>query len=346
MPDYSRQFRDPFSDSLPPLALDRQRVVNSSAFRRLQHKTQAFVAPESDHFRTRLTHTLEVAHQARCMAFLLGLNTDLAEVVALAHDLGHPPFGHAGESALDACLQDQGGFEHNRHTLRVVEELEHPYPDFYGLNLTRAVRACLANHCTPFDDPEPHPLHDGTPPPPESKVVDLADRLTYALHDLLDGLYAGLITPEELSAVPLWHEAYNPPSDPSDDWRGTLRTTADRIQQRVYDELTALSSQDMPLPQLLSKSLDEQLNRLEDFLLERVYRSAAIAHADEHAGRILSVVFRMLLAQPEELPSRFRRRLERTPTWRVVADYLAGMTDRYCLDVYSRLADRASGEIA
>ena len=346
MPDYSRQFRDPFSESLPPLVLDRQRVVNSSAFRRLQHKTQAFVAPESDHFRTRLTHTLEVAHQARCMAAMLGLDSDLAEVVALAHDLGHPPFGHAGESALDACLQDQGGFEHNRHTLRVVEELEHPYPHFLGLNLTRAVRACLASHSTPFDDPDPHPLQDGTPPPPESKIVDLADRLTYALHDLLDGLHAGLITPEELTHVVLWRDAYEPPSDTSDDWRGRLRETADRIQQRVYDDLKPRSGDASPSLRLLSDSLDGQLSRLEDFLLERVYRSAALAHADEHAGRILSAVFRLLVAQPEELPARFNRQRERAPTWRVVADYVAGMTDRYCLDVYARLADRASGEIA
>jgi dGTPase len=177
------------------LVVDRQRVVHSAAFRRLQHKTQVFVAPDTDHFRTRLTHTLEVAHLARCMAERLGLVPDLAEVVALAHDLGHPPFGHAGERALRACLRDHGGFEHNQHTLRIVEELEHPYPEFRGLNLTHAVRECLAKHATPYDQPGEHPLRDGRPPPPEGLVVDLADRLTYALHDLQDGLYAGLVNP-------------------------------------------------------------------------------------------------------------------------------------------------------
>lgn len=340
MPDHSREHADPFAGALPPLALDRQRVVNSAAFRRLQHKTQAFVAPDSDHYRTRLTHTLEVAHQARCLADLLGLDAAVAEVVALAHDLGHPPFGHAGEKALDACLLDHGGFEHNRHTLRVVEQLEHPYPQFRGLNLTRVVRECLARHSTRFDQPGAHPPQDGNPPPPESRVVDLADRLAYALHDLLDGLHARLITPDQLADVALWREAYDGPPRAADEWRGHLRAAADRIQHRVYSDLARARGTKTAQPCSLSPALDAQLAQLEQFLLDHVYRSPALAHADEHAQRILTAVFLTLHDCPEELPPRFRKRLAEQPSWRIVTDYVAGMTDRFCLEAYARLADR------
>jgi dGTPase len=234
MLDLAREHADPLAEGQDPLTVDRQRVVHAAAFRRLQHKTQVFVAPESDHFRSRLTHTLEVAHLARGLADALHLDAALAEVVALAHDLGHPPFGHAGETALAACLADHGGFEHNQHTLRVVEWLEHPYPEFRGLNLTRAVRACLARHSTPYDRPGPHPLQDGRPAPPESAVVDLADRLTYALHDLQDGLYAGLVEPASLNALGLWQATYAGPAlDAPDAWHGHLRPAVDRMQRRV-----------------------------------------------------------------------------------------------------------------
>lgn len=327
-----RAHPDALAGHLPPLTVDRQRIVHSAAFRRLQFKTQVFVAPDSDHFRTRLTHTLEVAHQARCIAAALNLNVDLAEVVALAHDLGHPPFGHAGEQALDDCLHEHGGFEHNAHTLRIVEELEHPYPAFRGLNLTRVVRECLAKHSTQYDRPGAHPLQDGLPPPPESRVVDLADRLTYALHDLQDGLYADLLPVRQLRDVSLWHLAYTGPAPTSPDaWRGHLRPTVDRIQQRVLEDVRRNRE-----PQL-SSHLEHQLAELDGFLFEHVYRSEPLRRADEQARRILTAVFLSYLRDPAQLPPRYQRRIETQGVPRVVTDYVAGMTDRFCLEEHARL---------
>jgi len=336
--DFAREHPDPLADSLPPLLLDRQRIVHAAAFRRLQHKTQVFVAPDSDHFRSRLTHTLEVAHLARCIALRIDLNADLAEVVALAHDLGHPPFGHAGEQALDACLRDHGGFEHNRHTLRIVEELEHPYPEFHGLNLTRVVRTCLAWHSTPYDQPGAHPLQDEQPPPAECAVVDLADRLAYALHDLQDGLYAGLLDPAGLRAVELWRWAYRGPAA----WPGHLRPAIDRIQTRVLDDLASAPARpDFLLA--LSPEVDAQLRQLDQFLQTHVYRSARLQHADAQARSILTGVFAACVAHPAVLPERFRRRIAAHGLHRVVADYVAGMTDRFCVQELTRLADLPAG---
>lgn len=334
----ARVHPDPLADALPPLLIDRQRVVHSSAFRRLQLKTQVFVAPLSDHFRTRLTHTLEVAHQSRAIALMLSLDADLAEVVALAHDLGHPPFGHAGERALDECLADHGGFEHNRHTLRIVEEIEHPYPEFYGLNLTHVVRECLAKHSTQYDRPGAHPLQDGQLAPAESAAVDIADRLTYALHDLQDGLYAGLIDPASLAALELWQACHEGPAlDEPDAWRGQLRPTVDRIQARVLDDLRAQADADQPVR--LSNALDAQLNAIDAFLYDSVYRSEALIAADAQARVTLRSVFDALVSRPERLPRRFQRRLETQDVFDIVGDYVAGMTDRYCLDEHARLCD-------
>ena len=339
--DFSREHDDPLAQALPPLVLDRQRIVHSAAFRRLQHKTQVFVAPDSDHFRTRLTHTLEVAHQARCLAALLRLDADLAEVVALAHDLGHPPFGHAGEQALNECLAAHGGFEHNRHTLRIVEQLEHPYPQFRGLNLTRVVRECLAKHSTPYDQPGAHPLQDGRPPPAECRVVDLADRLTYALHDVLDGLYAGLLDPMQLQAVELWRAAYDgPTSAPPEAWRPHIRSATDRIQRRVYDDVAQNAAALGPGTALLSHEMDGQLRELEQFLLARVYRSEQLIRADGQARHILAAVFAAFVALPELLPPRFQNRIADQGLYTVVTDYVAGMTDRFCLEEHARLSDR------
>jgi dGTPase len=332
--DFVRAFHDPYAGDLPPLVLDRQRIVHCAAFRRLQHKTQVFVAPESDHSRTRLTHTLEVTHLARCIAARRGLNADLAEVVALAHDLGHPPFGHAGEQALDDCLRQHGGFEHNRHTLRIVEELEHPYPEFRGLNLTRVVRECLAKHSTPFDQPGQHPLQDGRPPPPEGLVVDLADRLAYALHDVQDGLYAGLLRPADLHEVELWRRAY---VGPPDAWQAHLRGTIDRIQTGWLEDLShPVGPAEAPR---LSVPLDEDLAQLERFLVEHVYRSAPLVAADDQARGILTAVFDACVATPAVLPPRFALRIAALGAQRVVADYVAGMTDRFCLQEHTRLCD-------
>jgi dGTPase len=350
--NYSRDHDDALADALPPLVVDRQRIVRCAAFRRLQQKTQVFVAPESDHFRTRLTHTLEVAHLARTLAGLLRLNAELAEIVALAHDLGHPPFGHAGEAGLNDCMKDHGGFEHNRQTLRIVEELEHPYPEFHGLNLTRVVRECLAKHHTQYDRPGTHPLQDGRPPPAEGQVVDLADRLTYALHDLQDGLYAELLDPGALRSLSIWRQAYAGPdtSDP-DVFRRQLRPTVDRIEQRVFGDLATVAARASPAevgrsstspdaPQAptvrLSDGLDAELRELDAFLFTNLYRHPTLVAADEQARGILADVFQALVASPALLPPRFQKRVADQGVHRVVADYVAGMTDRFCLEAHAK----------
>lgn len=344
---YSREHAEPLEGALPPLALDRHRIVNSAAFRRLQYKTQVFVSPGEDHFRTRMTHTLEVAHLARLLATALKLDADLAEVVALAHDLGHPPFGHAGERALAACMAEYGGYEHNAHSLRVVEQLEHPYPSFPGLNLTRAVRECLAKHTTQYDQPGPHALQDGRPPPPESQAAALADRLAYALHDLQDGVYAGLIEPEALNALELWREASQVSSeshvfskrenraDPAAA-RRQLRPTIDHILRRLMKDLVK-GSRDGAVR--LSAEREKELTALGEFLLKNVYQNERLIRMDHKGRRILTAVFEAYVDEPRLLPPRYHKRVAEQGVHRVACDYVAGMTDRFCQSEHARLFD-------
>jgi len=331
---FSREHPDPLAGLLPPVTLDRHRVVNSSAFRRLQYKTQVFVSPGEDHFRTRMTHTLEVAHLARLLAAALGLDQQLAEVVALAHDLGHPPFGHAGERALAACMADHGGYEHNSHALRVVEHLEHPYPGFRGLNLTRVVRECLAKHTTQFDAPAPHPLQDGLPAPPEGQAAAVADRLAYALHDLQDGVYAGLISTSALEQLPLWREAA--PREANLDPRQRLRPMLDHVLRAVLDETASGST---PSSVTLSPRCARLLDELGRFLREHVYQDQRLVRKDHKAVRIITQVFHAYVDEPRLLPPRYHRRIAEQGLQRVVCDYVAGMTDRYCLREHARLFD-------
>jgi dGTPase len=337
--DLSRVYPDPLAGLLPPLVLDRQRIVQSAAFRRLQQKTQVFLAVENDHFRTRMTHTLEVAHLARCLAGQLGLDAELAQVVALAHDLGHPPFGHSGEQALRACLAGHGGFEHNQHALRIVEQLEHPYPAFPGLNLTRVTRECLAKHETQYDRPGAHPLQDGQPPPTEGTLVDLADRIAYGLHDLQDGLYAGLIEPSQLKALTVWAIAGDSPSaESAAAWRAQIRPVLDRIQTAVLVDVRQNYAETRCAR--LSQPLEARFAELDQFLLENVYRSERLRAADLRAEKVVTELFHWFIGNPELMPARYAARVASQGVQRVVADYLAGMTDRYCLEVHAQAAAR------
>jgi dGTPase len=358
-PELSREHEDPHTHGLSALVLDRQRVVHSAAFRRLQYKTQVFVALESDHYRTRLTHTLEVAHLARCLAEALGLNGDLAEVVALAHDLGHPPFGHAGEQALNECMKDHGGFEHNVHALRVVEYLEHPYPTFRGLNLTRCVRECLAKHTTQYDRPGPHPLQDGRPPPLEGQVAALADQLAYGLHDLQDGVYAELVEPEQLAALELWRSVYSGPADPAGHaWRAGLRPAIDNIQSTLIEDALAETRRRLAEhgggrgagPEragvetvALSAKMEERVVELEAFLRAQVYNHERLVRMDSEARRVITAVFQAYVEQPRLMPPRFAGRVAEQGVQRVVVDYVAGMTDRFCTREHARLSTPRAG---
>ena len=342
--DLSREHDDPLANVLPPLALDRQRVVHSAAFRRLLRKTQVFVALEDDHFRTRMTHTLEVAHLARCLAARLGLCEESAEVVALAHDIGHAPFGHAGEEALSACAHDCGGFEHNQHALRIVERLEHPYPQFRGLNLTRAVRKCLATHRTRYDRPGEHPLQDGEAPPAEGLVVALADRISYALHDLQDGLYAGLCDPARLGDVELWKAAYHgPPLNTDRQWRGHLRPAIDNILTRILADVAENARAGAEPIVRLSGAMDGQFRQLDGFLFDNLYSNPQVVRADAEAKRTVTALFDAYVAKPQLMPARYHERVADQGVHRVVTDYIAGMTDRYCLQAHGRLFDVGAG---
>jgi dGTPase len=341
-----------------PFELDRHRIVESTAFRRLEHKTQVFAAAHHDHFRTRLTHTLEVAQIARILARGLRVNETLAEAIALAHDLGHPPFGHAGEVALREAMAAHGGFNHNTHSLRVVEDLEHPFPQFRGLNLTAATRAGLAAHQTRYDLPEHGPRDTATAasgPSVEAQVASIADRIACACHDLEDAIGADFLSAEDLNVLTLWDEALTslPIDAAAMHIHAIRRPVLDRVLDGALSSVVTVSSENLakydsaravraatdPLV-TLAPEMDHHLIQLEDFLLHRVYRHEEIAEMDEKGRRMVLCLFETYGDDPSRLPQRYARRIEDQGLHRVVCDYIAGMTDRYCRAVYQSLTGR------
>jgi dGTPase len=334
---------------------DRDRIVHSTAFRRLMYKTQVLVSQTNDHHRTRLTHTLEVAQIGRTIARQLGLNEDLTEAIALAHDLGHPPFGHAGESALDQCMAGQGGFEHNCHGLRLVEVLEYRYPDFPGLNLTWEVLEAQAQHSKRADSPEVSKFLGHGQPLLEAQVVDAADSLAYDTHDIDDALSAGLLEVSDLDEVAFWrqatdrvhhrHAAVGPLQfQPAVvraliDWQVSdlLEQTRQQIRHEgirsVADVRHSAGRLVGPGPEVRALKVD-----LEAFLHRRVYRHARVLRMAAKGSRILGSLFAEFCRAPELLPERYAARVEREGNAeRVVCDYLAGMTDRFAQNEYLKL---------
>lgn len=346
------------NESLPanadPFAIDRQRVLHSAAFRRLEYKTQVFVISEHDHFRTRLTHTLEVASIARRLSVALRVNPAVGELIALTHDVGHPPFGHAGESTLARLMADHGGFEHNAQALRVVELLEHPYPPFRGLNLCYEVRESLAKHSTIYDKPGSHELADGTFAPIEGQIANLADRIAYDCHDLEDAMGAGIISEEDLQQVALWRESAGEVRKryPDSPLPAVRRPVLDRLEALFLDDVVAESRRRITAAKVATLDDVRQCNRLlvdfsagmqakvaelEKFLQERVYRHHRLARMDSKARRLIERLFGAFIEEPGMLPPRFARRIGKIGVHRTVCDYVAGMTDRYCQDEYKRL---------
>jgi dGTPase len=332
---------------------DRDRIMHCSAFRRLDFKTQVFVPHEHDHFRTRLTHTLEVAQIGRALGRALGLNEDLIEAAALAHDLGHPPFGHCGEAVLDELMVDAGGFEHNRQSLRVVDYLEHPYPTFRGLNLTRAVRECLARHETRYDQPVSEEFDLSLRGPLEGQLTDLADEIAYTSADLEDALATGWIGTDDLTPLTLWQRAWDQAKASAPDARNIhtriravktiLAIMADDVVYRTPDRLAAAGISSLAEVRradrliAFSPALAEEINHLQAFLMERVYcHPANRAHQEESTGK-LRALFEHFLSHPDTLPSRYGRRIDSDGLHRVVCDYLAGMTDRFCHQQFNLL---------
>jgi dGTPase len=350
-----RQYATPPDPLRSPFELDRHRITESTAFRRLEHKTQVFAAAYHDHFRTRLTHTLEVAQIARTLAVALGANETLAEVIALAHDLGHPPFGHAGETALNEAMAAHGGFNHNTHSLRVVEYLEHPFPQFRGLNLTAETRAGLAAHETRYDVPEEALEKTGSGragPSVEAQIASVADRVACCCHDLEDAVGAGLLNLEDLEGAELWRSARSAlPSGSADlGIHAIRRPVLDRVLDSIlsdvvsgsrqalvaYDSPDAVRQAVRPLV-VMSPPMEQQVARLEEFLLQRVYRRPEIVAMDGRGKGMVQALFQTYSADPGLLPARFARRITEQGLRRVVCDYIAGMTDRYCQQAFESL---------
>ncbi len=334
---------------------DRDRIIHSTAFRRLEYKTQVFVNHEGDLYRTRLTHTLEVAQIARSIARSLRLNEDLVEAVALAHDLGHSPFGHAGEEALSELMADDGGFNHNVQSLRVVDRLEKRYPEFDGLNLTWEVRESIVKHgdhdfgeVGDAFEPDDRPLL-------EAQLADIADSLAYDNHDIDDGVRSEFITARDLREIPLWCEAeeavqkrYDLPSDSSllvartvshlidTQIRDLLESTLARIEARgirTVEDVRRQTSDTVGFSaEMTAKKCDMQ-----DFLRERLYRHHRALKMTEKAKRFIAEIFTEYRRNPRQLPPSFQTRIEADGAARVICDYVAGMTDRYCQEEYKRL---------
>src|SRR5713101_7193744 len=300
---------------------DRDRVVHSTAFRRLMYKTQVLVNQTNDHHRTRLTHTLEVAQISRTIARQLGLNEDLTEAIALAHDLGHPPFGHAGETALDLCMKDHGGFEHNSHALRIVQQLEYRYPDFPGLNLTWEVRQAMALRSKNTDSPEIREFLHAGQPLLESQVVDAADSLAYNTHDIDDALGAGLIVLDELQEVDFWlrtseqvrrhHPQMKPEQFQPTVVRAFINWQVSDLLEHTQTCLCREQIHSVENVRSFSRSLvgpgpevQELKSGLEEFLHQKVYHHYRVIRMAVKGARILGLLFEEFCRTPELLPTR------------------------------------------
>ena len=365
-----RRFKEDESRTRTPFARDRDRIIHTSAFRRLKEKTQVFVAHEGDNFRTRLTHSLEVAQVARSLATALGLDSDLAETIALGHDLGHPPFGHAGEDELEIQMKPYGGFDHNVQTFRVVTELEHRYPDFLGLNLTWETLEGIIKHNGPVTNKLGKPswkaiskydneygLGLDTWASAEAQVAALADDIAYNNHDVDDGVTAGLFTLDDLMDVPLIGpilfavKSERPDLDPRLTHLEAIRRMIGAMIDDVMGETlqraaaTGVSSADdvRGLDHALvafSPDMAEDLARLRAFLYERMYRHWRVNRTRSQARRILGEMFTLFLNEPEVLPTVWfakSQNRDEAGRARVVCDYIAGMTDRFAIEEHRKL---------
>jgi dGTPase len=331
---------------------DRDRIIHCAAFRRLEGKTQVFTPGLDDHYRTRLTHTIEVAQIGRTIARALGLNEQLTEAICLAHDLGHSPFGHTGESVLNKLMADFGGFEHNRQSLRVVDLLEHPYPDFVGLNLAYETRLGLAKHSSPYDKPQDVDFPELNCSL-EGQIANVADMIAVNSHDLEDGMRAGLIEAEQLKDIGLFQEAKQ-------------RAQADRIEDRIVRRTRSakaiidilvgdcIEQSNQAIRQAKIKTLDDiyrrrecliilpeksnaELEELERFLLANFYQHPSLLSAGKKVEQWLTRLFEHLCSQPQLMPGYFQRFIEKQGLQRAVCDYIAGMTDRFCLKMVEEI---------
>ncbi len=332
---------------------DKDRIVYSTAFRRLEYKTQVFVNHEGDYYRTRLTHTLEVAQISRTIARALRLNEELVEAIALAHDLGHTPFGHSGEDTLAALMKAHGGFDHNTHGLRVVDTLEKRYPGFNGLNLTQEVRRGIIRHSTPYDLNRMSDIDIAGPLLLEIQVVDVSDEIAYDNHDLDDGLKSGLLEEKDLEGVELWERASADVKDRYGDIshetkrsqivRHLINLNVSDLIENTLGRINSLGMKSIAdLENLKEKVVDfsENMNAkrkpFREVLQERLYRNYRVVCMSNKASRFLKELFDVYSENPRQLPLAEFEKIEERGMYRVICDYLAGMTDRYALDQYKR----------
>lgn len=336
---------------------DRDRIVHCAAFRRLEYKTQVFVNHEGDYYRTRLTHTLEVAQIARTIACALRLNVDLVEAIALAHDLGHTPFGHSGEEALDELMTGFGGFNHNLQGLRVVDILEERYPNFPGLNLSWEVREGIVKHSSSFDcATRVKGLSPNEMPTLETQIVDIADEIAYDNHDIDDGLTSGLLRELDLEKLPIWKniskKIYQKYAKIDKRLRRYLvirllinTQVTDLIQEteKKINKLKLKSSLEVKkIDKKIVSFSKEMLNLrkpLREFLIENLYCHYRVIRMSNKAKRFIQELFRVYVNRPQQLPPQIQKRILTDGARRVVCDYIAGMTDRYALDEYKKLFD-------
>jgi dGTPase len=334
---------------------DVGRIVHSTAFRLLEYKTQVFVNHEGDYYRTRLTHSLEVAQISRGLARILRLNEDLAETIALAHDIGHSPFGHMGEVALDRLMADEGGFEHNVHSYRIVTELEERYPDFRGLNLSYETLEGILTHSTDYDKPcEVEDFKRVGHPTLEAQVVNVADEIAFMNHDLDDGIHWGMLSIESLREVPLWNETYLEVQEEIPDAPDRIkrcRTISSLINKMITDlqaetrkRIDALDIKALDDVRTrgkgvvaLSGAMRGKMREANDFLFQRVYRHPQVKAASERGGEMLAELFNAYLADPARLPEKYRERYQSSGSKRHICDYIAGMTDRFALAEHAKL---------
>ncbi len=336
---------------------DRDRVLHTTAFRRLEYKTQVFFNYEGDYYRTRLTHTLEVSQIGRTIARALGANEDLIESICLAHDLGHPAFGHSGEATLARLMRDHGGFDHNKQSLRIVTKLEKRYPDFPGLNLTWEVREGIVKHESEYDRSDANDYNPDLRGHLEAQIANAADELAYTAHDLDDGLHSGMITPRMLEGVPLWEilvESVGVRSEILDELsrrriirrliglevNDLVHTTNQRLRDSNVHSVEELQS--LPYNVIgFSEDMHRRNRQLKDFLFTRLYRHHRVVRMAVKADSILSDLFKAYTSEPAILPDHVQATISETGLQRTVCDYLAGMTDRFATEEYRKLFDPA-----
>lgn len=349
-----RNFPEEEADFRTRFQRDRERILHTTAFRRLEYKTQVFINNEGDYYRTRLTHSLEVAQLGRSVARSLGANEDLVETICLAHDLGHPPFGHSGETALARLMLDHGGFNHNAHSLRIVTELERRYPDFPGLNLSYEVLEGMVKHETDYDVSDAKDYDPDLRGSLEAQIANVADELAYTSHDLDDGLRSGMITPSQLDGIAIWEIVNESLGRRKTETLDELTRhqiirrligfeTTDLIQSidrylRKSNVKSALELQRLPYNVVgFSEDMFRRNRELKDFLFHNLYRHYRVVRMASKAERIVSELFNIYQQNPATLPSQIQAVSRERGLERSICDYIAGMTDRFAIDEYNRL---------